>query len=57
LSPEQRETLLVAVKAVGLGAVVLAAVNVFFAGWVTALLGGRLQVRRSERPASDPTPR
>jgi hypothetical protein len=47
----------VAVKAVGLGAVVLAAVNVFFAGWVTALLGGRLQVRRSERPASDPTPR
>jgi hypothetical protein len=49
LSPEQRDTLLVSVKAVGLGTVVMAAVNLFFAGWVTALLGGRLQVRRTER--------
>jgi hypothetical protein len=45
-SPEQRETALVAVKGIGLGTVLLTAVNVGFVGWLTALFGGRLQVRR-----------
>lgn len=53
-SPEQRDTMLLSVKAVGLGSVVMAAVNLFFVGWVTALLGGRL--RRAGRPEPAPTP-
>jgi hypothetical protein len=44
-SPEQRQTMLVAVKADGIGIVLLSAVNLFFSGWVTALLGGRLRRR------------
>jgi hypothetical protein len=46
--------MLLSVKAVGLGSVVMAAVNLFFVGWVTALLGGRL--RRAGRPEPAPTP-
>jgi hypothetical protein len=53
-SPEQRETMVLSVKAIGFGSLVLVAVNVFFVGWVTALLGGRL--RRASRPQSAPTP-
>jgi hypothetical protein len=52
-NPEQRQTMLVDVKAVGLGAIILAAVNAVLVAWVTALRGGRLH----RRPASDPTPR
>ena len=33
----------------GLGTVLLVAVNVFFTGWVTAPLGGRLTVSRLSR--------
>ena len=57
MGPEQRDTLLVAVKAVGLGGVVLLAVNVFLVGWVTALLR-RPPAGAPERAAGiDPTPR
>jgi hypothetical protein len=56
-SPEQRLTILIEVKGIGFATPLLAAVNLFFAGWVTALLGGRLQARGSKQPASDPTPR
>jgi hypothetical protein len=52
-SPDQRDTMLLSVKAIGLGIVTMTAANVFFAGWVTALLGGRL--RRAGRPESVPT--
>jgi hypothetical protein len=52
-NPEQRQTMLVDVKAVGLGTIILAAVNAVLVAWVTALRGGRLH----RRPASDPTPR
>jgi hypothetical protein len=48
-SPEQRQTVLVALKADSLGTVVLVAVNVFFTGWITALFGGRLTVSRLTR--------
>ena len=41
-NPEQRETMIVAVKGIGLGTVLLVIVNVFFVGWITALRGGRL---------------
>lgn len=53
-SPDQRDTALLSVKAVGFGSVTMVAVNLFFVGWVTALLGGRL--RRAGRPESAPTP-
>ena len=58
-TPEQRDTLLVDVKAVGYGSVVLLAVNLFLVGWITALRGGRLTVvrRRVRQPESVPTPR
>ena len=52
-TPEERETVLVSVKALGLGAVIMAAVNVVLVAWVTALRGGRLHVLG--RPASAPT--
>ena len=57
-TPEQRETMLVDVKAVGYGSVVLLGVNPFLVGWVTALRGGRLDVfrRRVGRSESVPTP-
>ncbi len=57
-TPEQRETMLVDVKAVGYGSVVLLGVNLFLVGWVTALRGGRLDVlrRRVGRSESVPTP-
>ena len=48
-SPEQRQTMLVAVKADTLGVVLLLAVNLFFTGWVTALLGGRITASRRSR--------
>ena len=41
-SPELRQTMLVAVKGIGLGAIFLAGVNSFLVAWVTALSGGRL---------------
>jgi hypothetical protein len=53
-SPEQRQTMLIDVKAVGLGTIFLAAVNAFFVAWITAVRGGRLAVRR--RPARQPAP-
>jgi hypothetical protein len=45
-SAEQRETMLVAVRADSLGVGLLVAVNVFFTGWITALRGGRLSRSR-----------
>lgn len=59
-TPEQRETMLVDVKAIGYGSVVLVGVNAFLVAWVTALRGGRLDVlrrRTSRRPEAEPTPR
>ena len=53
-NPEQRDTMLLAVKSIGFGCVVMVAVNLFFVGWVTALLGGRL--RRASRPETAPAP-
>jgi hypothetical protein len=50
-SPEQRQTLLVAVKADSIGIALLLAVNLFFTGWITALFGGRLTVSRRSRRA------
>jgi hypothetical protein len=46
-SPEQRDTMLVDVKAVGYGSVLIAGANVLLVGWITALCGGRL--RRSTK--------
>ena len=51
-TPQQRDTMLVDVKAVGYGAVLLAGVNVVLVAWCTALRGGRLGVVRGRtRPA------
>lgn len=52
-TPEQRDTMLLSVRAIGFGSVVMVAVNLFFVGWVTALLGGRLR-RAASRPESVP---
>lgn len=53
-NPEQRDTMLLSVKAIGFGSVAMVAANIFFVGWVIALMGGR--VRRADRPESAPTP-
>jgi heme/copper-type cytochrome/quinol oxidase subunit 2 len=50
-SPEQRDTMLVDVKAVGFGSGSMAIANVFLVGWVVALCGGRLTASgRRQRP-------
>ena len=41
-TPEQRDTMLVDVKAVGYGSVLIAGANVVLVGWIAALGGGRL---------------
>jgi hypothetical protein len=41
-TPEQRDTMLVDVKAFGYGSVLIAGVNVVLVGWIAALGGGRL---------------
>jgi hypothetical protein len=52
-TPEQRDTMLVEVKAIGLGSVLLAGVNLILVAWITALRGGRLAVvRRASVPTS-----
>jgi hypothetical protein len=58
-NPEQRQTMLVDIRAVGLGTIFLTAVNAFFVAWVTALRGGRLAAlrRAASQPASVPRPR
>jgi hypothetical protein len=48
-SPAQRDTMLVAVKAVEYGSVVLVGVNAVLVAWVTALRGGRLGRARAAR--------
>ena len=48
-SPEQRQTLALDVKAVGLGSGLILATNVVLVGWVVALRGGRLDVVPSRR--------
>ena len=48
-TPEQRDTMLVDVKAVGYGSVLIAGVNVVLVGWIAALRGGRLHSFTSRR--------
>ena len=48
-SPEQRQTMALDVKAVGLGSGLILATNVVLVGWVVALRGGRLDVVPSRR--------
>lgn len=42
--------MLLAVKADGVGVVLLAVVNVFLVGWTTAPRGGRLRARAVRQP-------